>query len=367
VTDVAHETNSRAREAVVFDRIEAFRRRRPRLLDEVVTLAHGAGGKASAALLDAVFLPAFAADDDSPQTDAAVVVMPSGERLAFSTDSFVVKPLRFPGGSAGHLAVHGTVNDLAMMGARPLALSAAFVLEEGFPIETLREIVADMAEAAAAAGVSIVTGDTKVVDHGAADGLYISTSGIGLVPEGRRFSADRVREGDVVIVSGTIADHGTAVMLARGDLMLEADIVSDTAPLNDLMERLLAAAPSSRWLRDATRGGVGTVCNELARDCNLTIVLDERALPVRPAVAAACELLGIDPLYVANEGKFVAVVAPDEEEAALAALRGHRQGSDAVRIGEVHAEPPGIVVLRTELGGTRIVDMRVGDPLRRIC
>jgi hydrogenase expression/formation protein HypE len=385
-TDVIHETTSETtapgREAVVFDRIEAFRRRRPRLLDEVVTLAHGAGGKASAALLEAVFLPAFAGAGDAAQTDgaqahaaqthaaqtdAAVVALPSGERLAFSTDSFVVKPLRVPGGSAGHLAVHGTVNDLAMMGARPVALSAAFVLEEGFPIEDLRQVVADMAEAAAAAGVSIVTGDTKVVDHGAADGMYICTSGVGLIPEGRTLAADRVRVGDVVIVSGTIADHGMAVMLARGDLMLEADIVSDTAPLNDLVECLLAAAPSTRWLRDATRGGVGTVCNELARDCDLTVVLDEPSLPVRPAVAAACELLGIDPLYVANEGKFVAVVAPDEAAGALAALRSHDRGADAVRIGEIRAEPPGIVVLLTQLGGTRIVDMLVGDPLPRIC
>src|SRR5580693_8139260 len=299
-----------AREAVVFDRIEAFRRRRPRLRDDVITLAHGAGGKASAALLDAVFLPAFATDTAAVQTDAAVLALPSGERLAFSTDSYVVKPLQFPGGSAGHLAVHGTVNDLAMMGARPLALSAAFVIEEGFSIDTLREIVADMAEAAAVAGVSIVTGDTKVVDRGAADGMYISTAGVGLVPAGRVLSAERVRDGDVVLSSGTIGDHGTAVMLARGDLALEADITSDTAPLNGLMECLLAAAPSTRWLRDATRGGVGTVCNELARDAALTVVLEESALPVRPAVAAACELLGIDPLYVANEGKLVAVVPP---------------------------------------------------------
>jgi hydrogenase expression/formation protein HypE len=367
VTGIAHEATAPGPEAVVFDRIEAFRRRRPRLLDSVVTLAHGAGGKASAALIDTIFLAAFAPGTSSPQTDAAIVALPSGERLAFSTDSFVVKPLRFPGGSAGHLAVHGTVNDLAMMGARPVALSAAFVLEEGFSIDILRQIVADMAEAAASAGVAIVTGDTKVVDHGAADGMYISTAGIGLIPEGRSLSADLVREGDVVIMSGTMADHGMAVMLARGDLMLEADIVSDTAPLHDLMERLLTAAPSTRWLRDATRGGVGTVCNELARDSNLTVVLDETALPVRPAVGAACELLGIDPLYVANEGKFVAVVAPDEAAAALAALRGHPLGADAVRIGEIRAEPPGIVVLRTQLGGTRIVDMLVGDPLPRIC
>ena len=364
------------REAAVFGRIEAFRRRRPRLRDEVVTLAHGAGGKASAALLEAVFLPAFAppagadgADDAdaAPQTDAAVIDLPSGERLAFSTDSYVVKPLRFPGGSAGHLAVHGTINDLAMMGARPTAISAAFVLEEGMPIDVLREVVADMAEAAAAAGVPVVTGDTKVVDRGAADGMYITTAGVGLIPAGRVLDARHVKVGDVVLVSGTIGDHGTAVMLARGDLALEADIASDTAPLHGLVEDLLAAAPSTRWMRDATRGGVGTVCNELARDCELTVVLDEPLLPVRPEVAAACELLGIDPLYVANEGKLVAIVPPNEEVAALNALRAHPHGHDAVRIGEIHAEPPGIVVLRTAMGGTRIVDMLVGDPLPRIC
>jgi hydrogenase expression/formation protein HypE len=354
-------------EAVVFDRIEAFRRRRPRLLDQVVTLAHGAGGKASAALLDAVFLPAFAPDPAVAQTDAAVLALPSGERLAFSTDSFVVKPLHFPGGSVGHLAVHGTVNDLAMMGAGPLALSAAFVIEEGFPVATLQGIVADMAESAAAAGVTIVTGDTKVVDRGAADGLYVSTAGVGMIPSGRDLSAARVEPGDVVLVSGTLGDHGTAVMLARGDLALDADIRSDTAPLNDLVEQLLIAAPTTRWLRDATRGGVGTVCNELARDSDLTVVLEESALPVRPAVAAACELLGIDPLYVANEGKLVAVVAPEEAEAALGALRSHSLGAEAERIGEIRSEPPGIVVLVTPIGGTRIVDMLVGDPLPRIC
>jgi hydrogenase expression/formation protein HypE len=368
VTDVVDKAGT-GREAAVFARIEAFRRRRPRLLDDVITLAHGAGGKASAALLDAVFLPAFANDTLADQTDAAVIPLASGsgERLAFSTDSYVVKPRHFPGGSVGHLAVHGTVNDLAMMGARPLALSAAFVLEEGFPIDDLRGIVADMAEAAATAGIPIVTGDTKVVDRGAADGMYISTSGVGIIPAGRDLSATRVRDGDVVLCSGTIGDHGTAVMLARGDLALEADIVSDTAPLNELTDRLLDAAPATRWLRDATRGGVGTICNELARDSNLTVVLEESALPVKPAVGAACELLGIDPLYVANEGKLVAVVAPDQADAALSALRGHRLGADAVRIGEIRTEPPGIVVLLTLFGGTRIVDMLVGDPLPRIC
>jgi hydrogenase expression/formation protein HypE len=206
-----------------------------------------------------------------------------------------------------------------------------------------------------------------VVDRGAADGMYISTAGVGLIPAGRTLSADLVREGDVVLCSGTIGNHGTAVMLARGDLALEADIESDTAPLHGLMEVLLAAAPSTRWLRDATRGGVGTVCNELSRDSNLTVVLEEPSLPIRPAVAAACELLGIDPLYVANEGTFIAVVARQESEAALAALRTHPQGVEATPIGEIRSEPPGIVVLRTAFGGTRIVDMLVGDPLPRIC
>ncbi len=375
MTDVARDppagngATSSDREAAVFGRIEAFRRRRPHLRDEVVTLAHGAGGKASAALLDAVFLPAFAqgADENGPLTDAAVMVLPSGDRLAFSTDSYVVKPLRFPGGSAGHLAVHGTINDLAMMGARPVALSVAFVLEEGMAIDVLRAVVADMAEAAAAAGVPVVTGDTKVVDRGAADGMYITTAGVGVIPPGRELAATRVAVGDVVLASGTMGDHGTAVMLARGDLALEADIVSDTAPLHGLVEDLLAAAPGTRWLRDSTRGGVGTVCNELARDADLTVVLDEASLPVRPAVAAACELLGIDPLYVANEGKLVAVVAPDQADAALSALRAHPLGADARRVGDIHADPPGIVVLRTAMGGTRIVDMLVGDPLPRIC
>jgi hydrogenase expression/formation protein HypE len=354
-------------EAKVFDRIEAFRRRSPRLRDEVVTLAHGAGGKASAALFEAVFLPAFANDALSAQTDAAVVDLPSGDQLAFSTDSFVVKPLRFPGGSVGHLAVHGTINDLAVMGARPLALTAAFVLEEGFPIETLRGIVADMADAAERAGVSVVSGDTKVVDRGAADGMYISTSGVGVIPSGRELSSSRVMPGDVIISSGSIGDHGTAVMLARGDLALDAEIESDTAPLHHLVERLLSVAPSTRWLRDATRGGVGTICNELARDSDLTVVLEESLLPVRPQVAAACELLGIDPLYVANEGKFVAIVPADDADEALVALRDHPLGRDAVRIGQIRKEPPGIVVLVTAFGGTRIVDMLVGDPLPRIC
>ena len=278
-----------------------------------------------------------------------------------------MRPRFFPGGSIGHLAVHGTVNDVAMLGARPRWLSAAFVIEEGFAVTELRDIVTDMAEAARAAGITIVAGDTKVVDRGAADGLYITTAGIGVVPDGRSLGADLVQPGDVVLVSGTIADHGMAVMLARGDLALEADIRSDTAPLGELMEALLQAAPATRWLRDPTRGGLGTVCNELAQATNLAVVLDETRLPIDRAVGAACDLLGIDPLYVANEGKLVAVVAPDEADAALAALRAHPLGANAAAVGEIKADPEAIVVLLTTFGGTRIVDMLVGDPLPRIC
>jgi hydrogenase expression/formation protein HypE len=303
---------------------------------------------------------------DGPLTDAFVLEL-TGGTIAITTDSFVVQPRRFPGGSIGDLAVNGTVNDLAVMGARPMWLAAAFVLEEGLAMDELRGVVADMAQAAGRAGVRVVTGDTKVVERGAADGLYVTTTGIGVVPEGRRLAAEKVVPGDRVLVSGTIADHGMAVMLARGDLALEADVSSDTAPLSGLVEDILAAAPSTRWLRDPTRGGVGTVCNELARDTALAVALDEASLPVEPAVAGACDLLGIDPLYVANEGKLVAVVAADEAEAALEAARAHPIGSAAALIGEILAEPEGIVVLRTAFGGTRIVDMLVGDPLPRIC
>ncbi len=367
MTTAARAPEPDGRQELVLERIEAVRRRRPRLTDEVVTLAHGAGGKASAALVDAVFLDAFRNDALAPLGDGALLELPTGERVALSTDSYVVKPRRFPGGSIGHLAVHGTVNDLAMCGARPAWLSAAFVLEEGFAVADLEAIVADMAEAAAGAGVAIVTGDTKVVDKGAADGLYITTAGVGVVPAGRRLGAELVRPGDVVLVSGTIGDHGVAVMLARGDLDLEADICSDTAPLSGLVETLLAAAPGTRWLRDPTRGGVGTVCNELAADAGAAVVLQESALPVQRAVMGACYLLGIDHLYVANEGKLVAVVPPEQADAALHALRGHPLGRDAAVIGRIAADPARIVLLETSFGGSRIVDMLVGDPLPRIC
>ncbi len=383
-------TGSDGREADVLHGIDLARRRKPRLRDTVINLAHGAGGKASASLVEALFRPAFAepavpwASDaangpagdppgthgspiDELLTDAALLTLPSGERLAFTTDSFVVRPRRFPGGSIGHLAVHGTVNDLAVMGARPRWLSAAFVLQEGLAVEELRAIATDMGDAARQAGVRLVTGDTKVVDRGSADGLYITTAGIGLLPAGVELGPHLVRPGDQVLVSGTIGDHGMAVMLARGDLALDAPLSSDTAPLTDLVATLLAAAPSVRWMRDPTRGGVGTVCNELAHDTQLAVVLDEVDIPVAPAVGGACDILGIDPLYVANEGKLVAVVPPEEADAALAAMRRHPLGTGAARIGDIRDDPPGIVVLRTAFGGTRIVDMLVGDPLPRIC
>ena len=356
-----------SREDVVLERIEAFRRRRPKLKDEFINSAHGAGGKASAALIDAVFLEAFRNKTLESLSDGAVLELPSGERIAFSTDSFVVKPRRFQGGSIGHLAVHGTVNDLAMMGANPLWLSAAMVLEDGMSIEELKAITADMAEAAQRAGVQIVTGDTKVVNKGAGDGVYITTAGVGIVPPHIHLDSRSVRPGDHVLVSGTIGDHGVAVMIARGDLALEADIASDTAPLNELVEALLTAAPETRFLRDPTRGGVATVCNELARDAEVSVVLQESALPILGAVNGACEILGIDPLYVANEGKLVAVVPAEQSDAALAAMRSHPLGQRAAQIGEIREEPPGIVILNTIFGGNRIVDMLVGDPLPRIC
>ena len=355
------------RELQVLNRIETFRQRRPRLLEDVITLAHGAGGKSSAALTDAVFLEGFRNPTLETLGDSAALTLPGGERLAFSTDSYVVQPMQFPGGSIGHLAVHGTVNDLSVCGAEPKWLSAGFVIEEGLDIAVLRQIVADMAQAAARAGVEIVTGDTKVVARGAADGLFINTAGVGIVPPGSRLGPELVRPTDRILLSGTMGEHGMAVMLARGELNIEADIRSDTAPLNGIIADLLAAAPHTRWMRDATRGGVGTVLNELAQSANVGVVIEESRLPVRPIVNGACDLLGIDPLYVANEGKFVAVVPLEESQAALAALRAHDLGTDAAIIAEVVAEPPGIVALRTPFGGSRIVDMLVGHPLPRIC
>jgi hydrogenase expression/formation protein HypE len=348
-------------------RIEEFRKRRARLLETVVTMAHGAGGKSSAALIDHVFLEAFRNPTLENLGDGALLPLGSGERLVFATDSFVVQPRFFPGGSIGDLAVHGTVNDLAVSGAHPRWLSAAFVLEEGLPIAELKTVVADMRRAALRAGVEIVTGDTKVVPRGAADGMYITTTGIGLVPAGRVLSAAHVRAGDRVVLSGPIGAHGMAVMLARGGLDIEADITSDTMPVHDQVEAVLRAAPSTRWMRDATRGGLATVCNELAAQIDLGVVLDEGLVPVAAEVAGACDLLGIDPVHVANEGVFVAVVAPEEAEAAVVALRELPGAAQAAVIGEIVESPGGVVAMRTPFGGTRILDMLVGDPLPRIC
>jgi len=301
-----------------------------------------------------------------PLSDSALLEV-DGSRLAFTTDSYVVKPLFFPGGSIGDLAVNGTVNDLAVAGARPIALSAGFVIEEGFPIDDLRRIVFDMARAAEAAGVPVATGDTKVVERGKADGVYVTTAGLGVVPAGLELGPERVRPGDRVLLSGTLGDHGMAVLLARGDLKLESELRSDTASVHELAGALAALGSGLRWMRDPTRGGLATALNELARESGTTVVLEEETLPVRPEVAGACEILGIDPLYVANEGKLVAVVSADTADAALAALRGNLLGADAAIVGEVRADPAGLVLLATALGGSRIVDMLVGDPLPRIC
>ena len=358
-------------EAQVNERIAHVRSRRQKFTDDVITLAHGAGGKASAALVDAIFLEGFGGDVLAELGDAGVVSLDNlpatGGRIAMSTDSYVVNPISFPGGSIGELAVNGTVNDLAVSGAVPAVLSAAFVLEEGLSVEVLRREVAAMRQAAEAAGVRIITGDTKVVPRGAADKLYITTAGIGFVPDGRALGAAQVRRGDRLLLSGAIGDHGMAVMLARGDLAIEAPIASDTRAVNHLVEALLAASPHTRWMRDATRGGLGTVLNELARATGLGVVVEELAVPVHEMTRGACDMLGIDPLYVANEGTFVAVVPPEEADAALAALRSLPGGEEATLVGRLVAEPAAAVVLVTAMGGTRMVDMLVGDPLPRIC
>jgi hydrogenase expression/formation protein HypE len=337
-----------------------------RLRNELITLAHGAGGKAMHALVESLFLDELANPLLDELGDSAVGEA-GGARLALTTDSYVVKPLFFPGGDIGELAVHGTVNDLAVAGAKPLWLSAGFVVEEGFPVADLRRIAASMARAAAAAGVAVVAGDTKVVEKGGADGLFVTTAGVGLVPPGVELGPARARPGDRVLVSGTIGDHGFAVLVARGELRLETELESDTAPVHELAAALLELGPALRWMRDPTRGGLATTLNELAHAAGLAVRLDETALPVRPEVAGAAEILGIDPLYVANEGKLVAVVAPEAADAALAALRQRPLGRDAALVGELAAEPEGLVLLDTSLGGSRIVDMLVGDPLPRIC
>ncbi len=340
--------------------IERVRAKPLRFRDERITMAHGAGGKATQTLIEGLLAPAFGLNelDDAARVDG----------LALTTDSFVVKPIRFPGGSIGDLAVNGTVNDLAMAGARPLALTLALVLEEGLASDDLRTEVEAIARAAEAAEVEIVAGDTKVVERGHADSMYVCTTGVGAVDPRATLSPSALRPGDRVLVSGSIGEHGTAIMLARGEFELEAPIESDTQPLWPAVDALLAACGGSvRWMRDATRGGVATVLNELALTTEVSILIDEHAVPIQPAVAASCELLGIDPLYVANEGRLVAVVAPEQALTAVAALQSVAVGSGAAVIGEIGIDPPGRVLGRTVFGGHRMIDMLVGDPLPRIC
>jgi hydrogenase expression/formation protein HypE len=301
-----------------------------------------------------------------PLGDSALVEAGDAE-LAFTTDSFVVRPLFFPGGDIGELAVNGTVNDLAMAGARPLALAAGFILEEGLPVAQLERIADSMGAAAEAAGVPIGTGDTKVVERGGADGLYINSAGVGLIEHSLELGPGQMRVGDRILVSGPIGDHGMAVMIARGELELELQLESDTAPLHELVATLLDATDDVRCLRDPTRGGVATVLAELALAAELGISIQEAELPIRPEVHGACEILGIDPIHVANEGKLIAVVSAAAAGAALDALRSHPLGREAAVFGEVTAEPPGLVVCETALGGSRVVDMLAGDPLPRIC
>ncbi len=354
------------REDLVLERIDRARRSRPRVKEERITMSHGAGGKATQTLIEAIFLNGFSNPLLEPLEDSARVEI-GGARIALTTDSYVVAPLFFPGGCIGDLAVNGTVNDLATSGAVPLFLSAGFILEEGFPVADLTRIVAAMREAADAAGVQVVTGDTKVVDKGKADGCYINTAGVGVIGHDLDLGVANARPGDAIIVSGPIGDHGVTIMLARGELDIEADVTSDTAPLGGLVADLLAAAPGVRALRDATRGGVATILNEIAKSAHVGVLVSENDIPVRAEVRGASELLGIDPMYVACEGRLVAVVDGADADRALDALRAHPLGGQAAVIGRVTADPPGIVQLKTAFGGTRIVDLLVGDPLPRIC
>jgi len=341
-----------------------------RWLGKRITLAHGAGGRAMRELITEIIAPAFDNPLLAPLEDQARIpaeFLQAGESLAFTTDSYVVSPIVFPGGDIGKLAVCGTVNDLAVGGARPRWLSCGLILEEGLPIDTLIAVLASMGAAAREAGVCIVTGDTKVVGCGAADAIFINTAGIGTIPHERHTGPRNVRAGDKLIINGTLGDHGIAVMAARNDLALQIPVHSDCAPLNGLIEVMFAAAPGLRWLRDCTRGGLATVANEFAEEGGFSLHLDEAALPVADAVRGACEILGLDPLYLANEGKLAALVAAEDCDALLAAMRAHPLGCDAAVIGEVHAERKGLVVLRSRFGGERVVDLIDGEQLPRIC
>jgi hydrogenase expression/formation protein HypE len=331
-----------------------------------IVLAHGSGGKLSHQLIQKMVLPAFRNDLLEPLHDGAVFSI-NGAELAFSTDSYVVKPIFFPGGDIGKLAVHGTVNDLAMCGARPLYLSAAFIIEEGFPMQDLSRVLQSMRQAADVACVSLVTGDTKVVDRGKGDQIFINTAGVGAVHPGVRIHPNRAQVGDKILVSGEIAVHGIAIMSAREGLEFETQIASDTAPLNGLVEAILAASKDIRVLRDPTRGGVTSALTEIAESAQLGIRIEERSLPISEEVKGACEILGLDPLYVANEGKLLAFVPPQDADRVLSAIRAHPLGEKACIIGHVVADHPGFVTMKTHVGGTRVVDMLSGEQLPRIC
>jgi hydrogenase expression/formation protein HypE len=342
-----------------------------RVRDSHINLSHGSGGRAMRALIDEVFVGAFGNARGDVLEDCATLPLAElashGDRLAFTTDSYVVDPLFFPGADIGALAVAGTVNDLAAGGARPLFLSCGMVLEEGLPVDTLRRVAASMRQMAERAGVTIVTGDTKVVERGAADKLFINTSGIGVVRSGVSVSAANARPGDVVIVSGALGDHGVAILVARNQLALDADVQSDCQPLHGLVAAILDECPDTRCLRDATRGGVATVLNEFASGSGVGIRIRENALPIRETVRGACEILGLDPLYLANEGKLVAVVPAQNAARVLSAMRAQPAGADAAIIGEVTRDRATMVVMETAFGGARIVDMLVGEQLPRIC
>ncbi|MEQ1473233.1 MAG: hydrogenase expression/formation protein HypE [Candidatus Acidiferrum sp.] len=338
-----------------------------RFREPQIEMAHGAGGKASRRLVEGLFAPLLFGSATGPLGDAAHIQI-NGTRIAMTTDSFVVKPLSFPGGSIGELAINGTVNDLAVSGAKAEAIVVTFVLEAGLPTNILEAEVRAMGKAAQQAGVVIAGGDTKVVEHGKADRMYVTTTGIGRLIPGVEISAQSVKPGDKVILSGPIGDHGITILLARGELDLEAELRSDTRSVLPLVQALVREAGAGvRWMRDPTRGGVATSLNELARDCGLGIILNEEKIPVRDTVRGACELLGLDALHIANEGQFLAIVAPELADAALQALHATPGGEGAVIIGEVREQPAGTVLVTTLYGGTRVIDMLVGDPLPRIC
>lgn len=338
-------------------------------LGPTVTLAHGGGGRAMHDLIDEVFVRRFGAGGgvEDQARIALADIATRGDRLAFSTDSYVVDPLFFPGGDIGMLAVNGTVNDLAVGGAIPLVLSCAVIIEEGLPIETLHRVAESMQRAATEAGVAIVTGDTKVVNRGAADKLFVTTAGIGVIARGIAIAAYRAQPGDAILINGFIGDHGATILNARGDLALEAPLRSDTQPLHSLVQAMLAVCPDIHCLRDATRGGLASVLNEFAQSAGVAMCIDEAQLPVRDEVRGVCAILGLDPMYFANEGKLVAVVPGDRAASVLAAMRAHPAGAHAAILGQVATQPAGLVTLRTRFGGERIVDMLVGDQLPRIC